>query len=38
VSRRLVPVGFVACTIQIDEAYDQTPGPDAGRHLGGATP
>lgn len=37
VSRRLVPVGYVACTIEVDEAYDQTPGPDAGRHLGAAT-
>jgi hypothetical protein len=27
---RLRPSGFVACTVTIDEFYDQTPGPGAG--------
>lgn len=32
---RLVPPDFVACTIEIDEVYDQTPGPAAGAALTG---
>jgi hypothetical protein len=27
---RMVPVGYVACIVEIDEAFDQTPGPGAG--------
>ena len=27
---RLRPSGYVACTVTIDEFYDQTPGPGAG--------
>jgi hypothetical protein len=27
---RLRPSGFIACTVTIDEFYDQTPGPGAG--------
>jgi hypothetical protein len=27
---RMRPSGFVACTVTIDEFYDQTPGPGAG--------
>ena len=27
---RLVPAAFVACLVDVDEAYDQTPGPGAG--------
>jgi hypothetical protein len=30
---RLVPNEVVACTFEIVEAYDQTPGPDAGKPL-----
>lgn len=29
----LVPADYLACTVTIDELYDQTPGPDAGAHL-----
>jgi hypothetical protein len=35
---RLVPDELVACTFTIVEAYDQTPGPGAGRVLGTAAP
>ena len=31
--QRLVPTDYVACTIDIDELFDQTPGPAAGRRL-----
>jgi Pyridoxamine 5'-phosphate oxidase len=34
---RLTPADYVACTIEIDELFDQTPGPGAGAALG-ATP
>jgi hypothetical protein len=27
---RMVPERFVACTVDVDEVYDQTPGPQAG--------
>jgi hypothetical protein len=27
---RFVPSGFVACTIEVHERFDQTPGPGAG--------
>lgn len=30
---RLVPADHVACTIAIDELFDQTPGPGAGAAL-----
>jgi hypothetical protein len=30
---RLVPEDFVACTVVVDELYDQTPGPGAGAAL-----
>jgi hypothetical protein len=33
---RLTPADFVACTIDVDELFDQTPGPGAGRALGAA--
>jgi hypothetical protein len=33
VLERLVPPDFVACTVEIDEVYDQTPGPAAGAAL-----
>lgn len=29
-TERLRPTSYVACTVQVDEAYDQTPGPAAG--------
>jgi hypothetical protein len=35
---RLVPDELVACTFAIVEAYDQTPGPGAGRVLGTPVP
>jgi hypothetical protein len=34
---RLVPDDYVACTIAIDEIYDQTPGPGAGAPLAQGT-
>ena len=30
---RLVPAHFVVCTMQVDEIFDQTPGPGAGAPL-----
>ena len=30
---RLVPADLVACTVAVDELYDQTPGPGAGARL-----
>jgi hypothetical protein len=30
---RFAPVGYVACAVEIDEVYDQTPGPTAGAAL-----
>jgi hypothetical protein len=30
---RLAPVDLVACTVDVDEVYDQTPGPGAGARL-----
>ena len=30
---RLTPAGHVACTIAVDEVFDQTPGPGAGAAL-----
>lgn len=32
-TERLRPAAHVACTVEIDEAYDQTPGPDAGARV-----
>jgi hypothetical protein len=32
---RMVPRDFVACTVLVDEVYDQTPGPGAGAALTG---
>jgi hypothetical protein len=31
--QRLVPTDYVTCTIDVDELFDQTPGPAAGRRL-----
>ncbi len=31
---RLVPTDFIACTVVIDELFNQTPGPNAGASLG----
>jgi hypothetical protein len=31
--QRFVPCGFVACTIEVHERFDQTPGPGAGGRL-----
>jgi hypothetical protein len=33
---RLVPLGYVACTVAVDQIFDQTPGPGAGARLDGA--
>jgi hypothetical protein len=30
---RLTPIGYVACTIAVDDVYDQTPGPSAGARV-----
>jgi hypothetical protein len=35
-TERLTPAEYVASTIEVDELYDQTPGPGAGRALGAA--
>jgi hypothetical protein len=32
---RTVPGDFVSCTVEIDELFDQTPGPGAGAALRG---
>jgi hypothetical protein len=34
---RLVPETFIACTVVIEELYDQTPGPGAGAALPGGS-
>lgn len=34
---RFAPVGVVACTVEVDELYDQTPGPTAGAVLAPVT-
>lgn len=30
---RMTPACFVACTVHVEELYDQTPGPDAGASI-----
>lgn len=35
VLERLTPAGYVACTMQVEERFDQTPGPGAGAPIGG---
>ena len=35
---RLRPSGYVACTVTIDEFYDQTPGPGAGAAIDVSAP
>jgi hypothetical protein len=32
---RIVPAALVACSVVVGEAFDQTPGPRAGRSVGG---
>jgi hypothetical protein len=34
---RLCPVGYLPCTVEVRERYDQTPGPAAGERVGGPT-
>lgn len=31
---RFVPIGYVACTVEVEERFDQTPGPAAGAAIG----
>jgi hypothetical protein len=33
---RMVPIDYVACTVVVDELFDQTPGPGAGAALSAA--
>jgi hypothetical protein len=33
VFRTMIPSGYVACLVEVDEVYDQTPGPGAGARL-----
>ena len=32
-TEQLRPAAFVACTVEVEEAFDQTPGPDAGARV-----
>ena len=34
--QRFVPTGYLACTVEVLERFDQTPGPGAGARVGGA--
>lgn len=34
-TERMIPVGYAACVIVVDESYDQTPGPGAGSSMSG---
>jgi hypothetical protein len=34
---RFVPSGFVACSVEVHERFDQTPGPGAGARVGGVS-
>lgn len=34
---RWIPVGYVACTLEVTERFDQTPGPGAGAPLPSVT-
>jgi hypothetical protein len=31
---RFVPLGYVGCTVEVEERFDQTPGPAAGAAIG----
>lgn len=35
---RIVPASFVVCLVEVDEFFDQTPGPGAGARLAGGAP
>jgi hypothetical protein len=35
---RFVPIGYVACSVEVHERFDQTPGPGAGARVGGGGP
>jgi hypothetical protein len=35
---RFVPIGYVACSVEVHERFDQTPGPGAGARMGGDGP
>jgi hypothetical protein len=34
---RLVPAGYVACTVEVHDRFNQTPGPGAGAPIGTST-
>ena len=36
ITQRLVPIGYLACTVEVDDLFDQTPGPAAGARLTGS--
>jgi hypothetical protein len=38
VLERMRPLGYVACTVEVEHLFDQTPGPGAGAPLPGPTP
>jgi hypothetical protein len=35
---RFVPLGYVGCTVEVEERFDQTPGPAAGAAIGRTQP
>lgn len=35
---RFVPIGYLGCTVEIEERFDQTPGPAAGAAIGRRQP
>ena len=37
ITERLVPLGYLVCTVAVDDLFDQTPGPGAGARLSGTT-
>jgi hypothetical protein len=37
ITERLVPLGYLVCTVAVDDLFDQTPGPGAGARLTGSS-
>lgn len=35
---RIVPAGYVACTVEVHDRFNQTPGPGAGAPIGASAP